>query len=230
MARSVSQLVEEQVVRWRVQRERIGRTTDAAREHVHAHVITLSDEFGAGGSLISALVAQQLGLPVYGREIVNHIASSARVRTDTVELLDERALSFIDDYLTSLWHERSFDRSDYAQALGRTITALWGHGPGLFVGHGAAHVIPRQFSLAVRVTAPRAERLKRIQAQEGVDGATAALRLQQKDQDRQAFIRRLFRGDIHDPLGYDLVLNTASLEPVACTAIIVEAWRRKFPR
>ena len=230
MSKTVSQLVEEQITRWRLERAR--QAEKAARtvtQHRHANVITLTDAYGAGGTVISKLLGEHLGLPIYNREIVAHIASTTRIRAETVELLDERALSAVEDYLTALWHEKNFDRSDYARELARTITALWGHGPAIFVGHGAGHIVPRQYSLAVRLTAPRELRVERIVQTEKLAHGEASRKLQQKDTERETFIRRLFNAHIDDTLSYDLVLNTAALEPTVCAAIIEESWRRKFP-
>jgi cytidylate kinase len=195
---------------------------------VHADVVTISDEYSSGGEALATEVGKQLSVPVYDREIVTHIAETEHVRVETVELLDQRALNFVDDYLTSFLHERSFDQNDYLHALTHTITALWGHGPCVFVGRSAGRIIPRTHALTVRITAPKQARLQRLQQTRGLDRVAAQRELERKDADREAFIRRMFHANIHDPLGYDLVLNTGELDLTAASAITVHAFRSKF--
>jgi cytidylate kinase len=227
MARNVQQILEEQVSRWRVERqgsaERPSRVPAA-----QPNVLTLSNAYGSTGIAIAIRAGQLLGFPVYDREIVEHIATTTNVRVETVQTLDERAQSRLDDYMTSLLHERNFDQDDYVKALTRTVVALCEHGACVIIGRGAAHILRRKQTLAVRTIAPGSQRVRRIQDMEGLDREAARRRMERVDAEREAFIRRFFGADIHDPMTYDLVINTGEIDADAGAAIVVEAYRRKF--
>jgi hypothetical protein len=137
MTRSIDRIVEEQVTRWRL--EQADRKREHARAESLANVVAISAAHGTHGNRIAERVGQILELPVYDKEIVEHIASRAHVQVDTVRTLDERAQSRIDDYLTALLHERNFDQSDYLRALTKTITALGKHSPWVRWKRSRAH-------------------------------------------------------------------------------------------
>jgi len=227
MPRPINRLVNEQVNRWQIERK--GKKTQPDRSDKAPNVITLSNALGSAGIEIAQRVGELLGIPVYDREIVEHIATTKKVQVSTVETLDERVQSGIDDYVTNLFRARNFDRSDYMEALTRTILALRAHGSCLFIGRGSAHIIPPGHVLAVRTVAPRGVRLKRVQAAHLLDRKEAERLLERTDAQREGFIRHHFGRDINDPLEYDLVLNTNGYDTNRAAQVIVDAYHRKFP-
>jgi len=147
---------------------------------------------------------------------------------ETVETLDERAMNRLDDYLTALWHERNFDQSDYIKALTRTVTALWAHGPCVFHGHGAGHIVPRQHVLSVRLTAPKEVRIARIQEREGWSRLETQKFVERTDEERDRFATKYFRSHVDNPHMHDMVINTELLDYDSITEMIVTAYRRRF--
>jgi hypothetical protein len=107
MARNVGHLVDQQIKRWRLQ-QRSARQ-DPGREFVPPNVITLSNALATGGLAIADQVGELLSVPVYGREIVEHIATTEKLAVQTVECLDQRALGRLEDYVLALARERNFD-------------------------------------------------------------------------------------------------------------------------
>jgi cytidylate kinase len=230
MAKSIPKIMEEQIGQWRLEVKGRARRRRAEHRVVPADVVAISSAYGPLGQRIATMVGEQLRVPVYDRAIVEHIAKTARVRVATVETLDERAQGAIDDYLTALVREKAFNQNEYLKALSETIAALWKHGPCVFVGHAASHLIPREHRLAVRIVAPADVRTKRVAQMGKLDLDQARRVIARKDAERASFIRRLFGTKIDDPLGYDLVINTAAMTAPDCAAIIVDAYRRSFPR
>lgn len=227
MPRNIHRIIEKQMNRWRIQSK---GQEEREREFSAPNMITLSNALGSRGSAVADRVGELLDVPVYDREIVEHIATTASVRVETVQTLDQLAQSRLDDYLTALFRERNFDQGDYLQALTRTIMALWGHGSCVMVGRGACHIIYRKNSLTVRVIAPDMHRLRQIQRADECTAAEAQRRMERTDAERASFIRRLFGEEITDPLNYDLVINTAGMAVDACSRVIVEAYKRKIDR
>ena len=225
MVRSVEEIIERQMHRWRLEhRERAEGQKKAAPA---ALVITMSNAEGALGDQIARTVAATLGVPFYDREIVEHISRTADIQIETVETLDDTARGRFDDYIASLFHERGFDQGDYFRALTRTITALWAHGPCVLLGRGAGYIIDRKHALAVRVEAPTPLRIKRVQQVAHLSHEDARRRVERADSQREAFIRHFFDADIYDPVNYDLVLNTGRVDPERCVAVVIEAYRAK---
>src|ERR1043166_3384123 len=52
-------------------------------------LVTISREFGAGGSELAAALGTRLGWPVLDHDIVHRVAEELRLDDDTVERLDE---------------------------------------------------------------------------------------------------------------------------------------------
>lgn len=229
MGRSVANLVDEQILRWRIERARQETETPSVRKaRLSPDAITFSNALGSGATIISRMVAGRLDLPLYGREVVTHIAQSQRIQVETVETLDERAMGRLDDYLTSLWHERGFDQNDYIRALSKTVIAMWAHGRCVFHGHGAGHILPRKHVLKVRLMAPLEVRVATVAQRDGLEMNVARKKVEQADTERERFIRKYFHMRIDDPLNYDLVFNTEHLSPELCADAIAGAYRSRF--
>lgn len=223
-----NELIERQIAAWHAQHRAASRQPSDNRKRTAPDVITLSNERGAGGRDIAQRLGTTLGIPVFDREIVEHIATHKHVRVSTVETLDQHALGRIDDYLMNLFRDWSFDQHDYAQALVHTLLLLWHHGPATIVGRGAVHVVPREHALAVRVVANRDQRVRRIQQLEGVSAEEAAAQIATTDADRDAFSRHYFGVPIDDATTYDLVINTSYLPAEAAASLVAHAYRLKF--
>lgn len=226
MATNLHKIIEKQMSFWRIQRQSSEELK--ADQFVPANVVTLSNAYGSNGVGIGHRVAALLEIPVYDREIVEHIATDSRVRVETVETLDEVVQSRLDDYVSAIFRERNFDQSDYLRALTRSIMALWGHGSCVLIGRGASHIVYRKNALAVRVIAPANWRVKWLVDHHQISPDEADRRLQRHDAERAAFIRRLFGADIDDPLIYDVVINRVGMSDEECAELIVEAFKKKM--
>ncbi|MBI5501604.1 MAG: cytidylate kinase-like family protein [Deltaproteobacteria bacterium] len=225
MPRNVEEIVNRQVAQWEKERELAFRRRESARPNV----VAVSHELKSHGFEIATRAGRLLELPVFDREIVEHIARSARVRLAAVESLDTQVRNRIDEYTTSLLSERNFDRGDYLRHLSRTVATLWEHGSCVLTGHGCVHLVPPEHALRVRIVAPFDLRARRLAADEGVDPAEAARHVRRNDEQRGAFHRRFFGAGIDDLAHFDLVLNTGSLGDDDAAAIVATAYRRKFP-
>jgi cytidylate kinase len=226
MSRDIPSIVEEQIQRWQTESRAGGSRPQT--EAGSSCVVAISNNFGCGGAAIAARVGVLLSVPVYDRDIVRHIADSAQVSVRTVETLDERARGRIDDYLAAILQEHNFDRADYLRHLTRTILALGEHGPCVLVGHGAVDIVDRRRALTVRLVAPEARRVASVAARLRITLAEAQRKVQQTDEERATFHRRLFKRAVDEPLNYDLVLNTSDFGVEGSAAIVAEAYRRKF--
>jgi len=228
MGSSVAEMVNRQVRSWSIAQE--ARLRDGAPSAVPepAHVITISRTLGSFGPEIARRVAADLGVPIYDREMLDHIAGTAHVRVQTVVTLDERTQGRLDDFLAALFRERNFDESDYFRGLTRTIAALWAHGSCVILGRGASFIIDGAYNLRVRVDAPVEIRIERFGRDARVGASEARRLVLRSDAERAAFGRHCFDCDVTDPLNYDLCLNTGAIDSEAGAAALLAAFRTKF--
>jgi len=211
-ARSIHQIVEDQALKWnRLQSER-----KAAKSVMP--VLTVSREPGSGGKLIAKGLAKALGLDMFHQEVIHEMAQSAKVETRLLETLDEKGLSVLEDWITSLIRDRHLWPDEYAQHLMKVIATIGRHGRAVLVGRGANFVLPSDRRFRLRVVASQDFRVANVARDYGVDAKEAKRRVIRTESDRKAFIRKYFNADISDPLNYDLVLNTETVSIDAAVA------------
>jgi cytidylate kinase len=102
------------------------------------------------------------------------------------------------------------------------------HESTVFVGRGAQFILPREAGVAVRVIAPKKQRIERIMERRQSNQREAENFIDETDKGRADFVRRYFHRDVADPQLYDLVVN---LEHTSCNAaadLILSDYRLRF--
>lgn len=222
MTRNFDQLVEHQVRRWEVERRR--RTSV-----VPAPCVALSRQPGAGAASIGRLVAEKLDYGFFGIEIVDHIAREAKIRRELVVGLDERVRSTIDRFVIDSFHSTTFTETDYLRKLVETVTTLGERGRTVMLGRGSTVILPPERALRVLVVAPVELRRERWMKDQGVSADEAASRLARMDEDRRHFLQHQFGVDPDDPLQYDLVVNTGTIQLRDAADLVIQSLERRFP-
>lgn len=203
--KSIPRIIEEQVHRWQLTQKK------DVPEKEGVSIVTLSREPGSGGRIIAARLAQKLKIDIFHQEVIHEIAKSADVSEKLLETLDERGLSTLEHWISSLVHERHLWPDRYMQHLLKVIGTIGKHGRAVIVGRGANFVLPAGKRFAVRIVAPQAWRIKNVAKEFSLSPEDAKRRVLRTESDRRAFIRKYFNADIADPNNYDLVINTATL-------------------
>lgn len=183
-------------------------------------LITLSREFGSGGSELAQELGTRLGWRVLDRDLVQLVAARLNLDPRTVETMDEHPpglFSRISSALliTSPESPISLHTSDIlspdaaADAARAAILEAVQSPPLIVVGHGAQALFrDRPGSLHIRLVAPPESRVKRICSREPCAPNAAAALLRHMDADRAAYVRRYYHTDWRDPMLYDLAINT----------------------
>jgi cytidylate kinase len=203
--KTITKLVEEHVHRWQIAR------AELPEEKKGVSVVTLSREPGSGGRIVATRLAEKLGIDIFHQEVIHEMAKSASVSETLLETLDERGLSTLEDWISSLVYDRYLWPDEYLQHLMKVIGTIGKHGRALVVGRGANFVLPADKRFAVRIVAPQAWRIENVAREFGLSREDAKRRVMRTESDRRAFIRKYFNADIADPTNYDLVINTATL-------------------
>ena len=203
--KSIPRIIEEQVHRWQIMR----KIERSQREGVS--IVTLSREPGSGGRIVAGRLAEKLSIDIFHQEVIHEMAKSADVSEQVVETLDERGLSTLEDWISSLILDRHLWPDEYLQHLMKVIATIGKHGRAVVVGRGANFVLPPDKRFAVRIVAPLQWRIDNVSREFDIPKGEAKRRVLRTDSDRRAFIRKYFNADIADPNNYDLVINTATL-------------------
>ena len=204
-ARSIEQIIEEQVRRWQITR------TEEKKKDERISVITISREAGSGGNILAKRLSDQLEFDLFYQEFIHNMAESANLSVRLIETLDEKGASVLEEWISSIVDKRHLWPDRYLQHLMKIIGTIGKHGRAVIVGRGANFVLPPEQRLSVRVIAPLKKRLRNVSQKFSVSVDEARPRVLKTDSDRKAFIKKYFNDDIRHPLNYDLIINTGTL-------------------
>ena len=203
--RSIHQIIEEQVQKWQILDKK------EQKEAEEISVVTIYREPGSGGNIVAKSLSEKLGYDLFYQEVIHEMAESARVSIRLLETLDEKGVSVLEDWISSLVDKRHLWPDRYLQHLMKVIGTIGKHGRAVIVGRGANFVLPPDKRLSVRIVAPLEIRIKNVARDFGIDTQESRRRVIRTDSDRRAFVRKYFNADIGAPLNYDLVINIGIL-------------------
>ncbi|MBM4119230.1 cytidylate kinase-like family protein [bacterium] len=205
-------------------------------------IVTVSREYGAGGLAIGRRVAELLGAEFLDSALIGEVARRLGLPEDAVKRWDERRESLILRLLRALETAhpeyavggelalQACEELPNPERIGRlfreVIIEEARSENAVIVGRGGAFVLGQwPGALHVRLVAPRAARLARIQARSEIGAAEAERRLDAFDKERADYLQHHFDVDWTDPLHYALVLNTAALGDERAAQVIARAAR-----
>jgi cytidylate kinase len=198
------------------------RPGDDPTQHRPLPVLTISRQAGCGSRELADALGARLGLQVFGKEIVEHIARDRDLTREVVAALDERVASKTEQWVRGMLDRRFFLEDDFHLALVRTVRTLAAHGGVIFLGRGANFILADDVDLRVRLVASEDWRARNLAVRQQLSEVDARGTLRELEAQRAGFVRRLFRAEVDDPRHYDLVLNVARLGP-ALPDIVVAA-------
>jgi len=221
---SLSKAVERQMRNWELSRAQRLEVPPPKRADVE-DFITVSRPVGTGGIEVTTLLAERLGWPLFGREILDAMAGDDRLRRQIYESMDERDLGWFEDAFRSLT-QADFVKNDYFHKLCEAVLSLARQGHGVFLGRAADLILPRGKGLRVGLMAPMDYRVERIARIEGIDKDKARGEIERRQDERYAFVRNRFHVDPADPTRFDLVINTARFSSEQVVEMILDARER----
>jgi cytidylate kinase len=197
-------------------------------------VITISREYGAGGSEVARRVAAALSWSVVDNELVEQVAARAGLTLAEVADRDERVPSFVERLARTLAAsmpelvpateavDAEGDEARLVRISESVVSDLAARGRVVLVGRAAPVVIGRRdHAIHVRLVAPRTMRIHAAVERLGIDPAEAARILDETDAMRARYHLEYYERDWTDPLHYDMTLNTGLLGMQGATDVIV---------
>ncbi len=210
----------------RAQRHWEERHGDGGQAAVGAITIALTREAGTPGTSVAHEIGTRLGWPVYDHELLERISQEKGLRVKLLESVDERQKSWLTEAIEMFTAVPHVSENAYARYLMETVLSLGTHGNCIIVGRGAAHILPADRALRVRLVASLEHRIAATVQRLGCPLAEAKRWVEETDRERVRFVKTHFFKDPTDPLGYDLILNASRWSVGECAGLILEALRQ----
>jgi len=209
------------------------------------NLITISRERGSGGRSVGTLLARDLGMECFGKEIVYDIAQSAGVAKESVEKYDQEHYNkwnlivdslrisshFSPDYgfnfsLANIEPEIFFTEDKYLKTTQEILTKLGGRPGVILLGRGSQMIFKdRKDALHIRLVAPLRLRIARIAEMLKIPEKEAARNVADLDRSRAAYLRNFYATDVNDAQFYHLTINTGQFDYDQTCDIIKHAMR-----
>lgn len=187
-------------------------------------VITVSRQFGAGGSQVAQKVADDLGWQVIDNQLIEAVAQRAGLPAEEVAQREERAPSFVERLarLTAVQMPELFvaaapvgdaiDEAKLAKITASVVAELAAAGRCVFVGRACAAVLAkRENAVHVRLVASREFRKRLAIESLSLEVGDAERQLAETDRARERYHREYHGRDVNDATHYDMVLNVERL-------------------
>jgi cytidylate kinase len=203
-------------------------------------VITISRQFGSGGSEIAARVAQTLGWSLLDNAIVDAVAEQLGVTPDAVVAREERVPSLAERFASAL----TLGTPEFVPAIGATMPSFEermldvtrrvmqqaiAEGPVVVVGRGAQSVLAeRRDALHVFCYAPQAALVERTMRREGLSHADAERRVTETNRHREQYVRRNWNRSWSAHEHYHVCVNTDWLGIPESADVVIRLAREKF--
>jgi cytidylate kinase len=199
-------------------------------------LITISRQYGAGGSDVAARVARALGWRVVDNELVERVAARAGLTPEDVAQREERVSTFIERLARTVVAATpelvvppeaggtapDLSEADLVRVTERVVEEAAAEGRVVLVGRAAPAVLARERdAIHVKLVAPRAWRVRVVVERLGVSAEEAASLADETDRNRARYHRQHYQRDWADPTNYHFVLNTAALGLEGATDVIV---------
>ncbi|HEY3279662.1 MAG TPA: cytidylate kinase-like family protein [Gemmatimonadales bacterium] len=211
-------------------------------------LVTITRQYGSGGSDIARLVAKALGWTLIDNEFVERVARRAGLPREEVAQLEERAPGLLermaralavaspDMFITASSGQTSAgaavhveqDEATIVKMTERVIAEAAAEGRVVLVGRGAQAVLAkRENSLHVYVIASKPWRKQIAVERLGVDPANVDRVLDETDKARDHYVKTYYGRDRHDLTNYDVVVNAETLGFEGAAGVIVAEAKRR---
>ena len=183
--------------------------------------ITISRQYGSGGSEIAKLVGARLGWVVIDNEFVGLVSQKGGLPRPDVERLEERvpgllerlgqalALASPEVFVTGETPTTGPSTEDEIHHVTEAVIAEAVKHNVVLVGRGAqSYLAARDNVLHVFLAAPRDVRVTRTMARLTVDRKEAERTVDKIDRERREYVKTYYGRGWDDPSHYHLMLNT----------------------
>jgi cytidylate kinase len=204
-------------------------------------VITISRQYGSGGSEVAERVARALGWSLYDNAVVEEVAQRLRMTPAEVSAREERVPSLVERMATAmalgapemmpmvgdLAAQPSEERMVFMTR--RVIEDAVRAGPVVLVGRGAQCMLAsRTDALHVFCYAPFEELVRYAVEVLEVPFPEAGKKVTEMNRHREEYVKHHFKRDWRDFANYDVCVNTARLGLDGSADLVTRLARERF--
>lgn len=193
-------------------------------------VITIAREFSTGGREIAKMISEELGIPVYNKELITRAAKKSGLTEEAIAASENRRTGSLIYSLYTMGN--TMPLSDQVYILqSNVIKELAEEGPCIILGRCGDYVLrERPHVLRVFLYAPLAYRVQLAKEAPESQGRTAPDKeyeqyLTKQDRARASYYNYYTENRWGEAKNYDLCLN-AAMGAELCTALIVQAAKK----
>jgi cytidylate kinase len=190
--------------------------------------ITISTQLGAGGEELAAGLGARLGWQVFDKQILGEIAKSTNTREKVLSRLDDHAVGTFEDYVSHLFVPGDLGHPAFVREMMKVVWAIARQGEAIMLGRGANWLLDPRYGVRVRAIAPVERRAQWITRTQAMSDADAIRRAEEDSADRARFMRQVYKQDIDNPLGYDLVINLGTVDLQPAVELVAAALASKL--
>lgn len=174
-------------------------------------VIAISRDHGALGRQIAQALSKRLDLPIYDREILDHIARRLETDPATLKQLDESNARARDMWLMRLFTGKDLSEDAYRRCLVDVVLSLARVG-GIILGRGSNVILSTSCALRLRITASPDVCARRVAARYNISPEDARQQIETINHNRGRFVWELFHARNSDATTFDMILNTDRID------------------
>lgn len=204
-------------------------------------VITISRQYGSGGSEVAERVARALGWSLYDNAVVEEVAQRLRMTPAEVSAREERVPSLVERMATAMAlgapemmpmvGDLAAQPSEERMVLmtRRVIEDAVRAGPVVLVGRGAQCMLAsRTDALHVFCYAPFEELVRYAVEMLDIPFPEAPKKVTEMNRHREEYVKHHFKRDWRDFANYDLCVNTARLGLDGSADLVTRLARERF--
>ena len=183
-------------------------------------VITISRQFGAGGWTFAARLSQRLGYKCINEEMIKEAASKLNVSSAQVHSFEKdgasKLMRFIDKLVNSNFIDRHIserysyvNEQNYVEVISKIIMELYEKDNMIIIGRGSQFVLKNKPGTRhILLVQELSSRIEFMMNNYKLSLPEAEKAIKQRDQIRAGFLKFFMdKGQIDDPINYDVVIN-----------------------
>lgn len=167
-------------------------------------IITISRTMGSGARIVAQKVATDLGLSMWGKELLDYIIQEGDVSQRVAETFDEKAISEFEVFARAAFGDTELGSFIYPKHLSHAIHAIAKLGNAIILGRGANFLLPD--ALHIRIDASFGFRVKNMITFEGLSESQAEAKIRLSDKERLHYLAQTFGKEKVANAEYDITL------------------------
>ena len=187
-------------------------------------IISIGRQHGSGGREIARLLARELGIKCYDKEIVDEAAKHSDFSRDLINAYDEKRMSAF------MLHAGGYGLNENFRLNMQVVSAQFdamreiaSKGDCIFVGRCADYILRERSDLvSVFMLGDMDERLKCLERRQGLDESAARKKIKEVDKDRSSFYKYYSDQVWGDAQNYDLCINSSRLGVEGTVNVIMD--------